>query len=224
MFDAISHSMKSIGYWLTISCLACLPGCSGCQARTSPTETPVPTQSESSPATQDDPSEKNASDSGGGSATENQTGQAESASGNPTANSDGKSNSSSGSQKTSRSSTGNVTAQKGSVANSGEVSGESSTTGEMKPSRLAGKLNSPGEATAAAIALKQSSDKAAAGEEYGQAFELAAKAWEAVQTFPEDVACQKISGDLERRMDELGTLANAQNRSKLTRDKPLIVR
>ncbi len=52
--------------------------------------------------------------------------------------------------------------------------------------------------------LKQRSDKAAAGKEFGQAIELATKAWESVQTFPKDATCREMSGDLQRRMDELG--------------------
>ena len=72
--------------------------------------------------------------------------------------------------------------------------------------------------------LKERSDKASVGKEYGQAFELATKAWESVQTFPNDAACQEMSSTLQRRIDELASLANAQRSSELKRDKPLIVR
>ena len=42
--------------------------------------------------------------------------------------------------------------------------------------------------------------------------------------FPKDAACREMSGDLQRRMEELATLANGQRGADLKRDKPLIVR
>ena len=146
-----------------------------------------------------------------------------------TANSEGESNLSSATESSSKPAAGDGTAQKDSGAGSagGESGGSGGGRGSGKAKssgQTAGRPSSPGEAVAMGKSLKERSDKAAAGKEYGSAFELATKAWESVQTFPKDAACREMASDLQRRMDELGTLANTQRGSDLKRDKPLIVR
>jgi hypothetical protein len=226
--------LKLTWYWLTVVGLVGLPGCSGCESPTSPAKPPVTTQSESSPVSKENSAENQGDTSGraaqNGSATEIQTASDEAASSDSdvTTNTDGESNLSSATKKSSKSVTGGGTAQQDSGTGSAEREGGrgsgSRASGKTKPTGQIGKPKSPGEAVATAQTLRQRSDKAAAGKEYGQAFELATKAWESVQTFPKDAACREMSSDLQRRMDELGTLANAQRGSDLKRDKPLIVR
>ena len=232
MFEAFQLSMKSAWYWLVMAGLVGLPGCSGCESQTSPVKPPVTSQAESAPASEQDSSEKQSDASGhaaqDGSATEIRPARGKAAAADSDATADGESDPSSATKKSSKSATGDDTAQQGSGTGSAEReggrSGGSSASGKTKPSGQAGKPSSPGEAVATAQTLKLRSDKAAAGKEYGQAFELATKAWESVQTFPKDAACREMSSDLQRRMEELGTLANTQRGSDLKRDKPLIVR
>ena len=233
----IGLRLKSTWYSLTVVSLICLPGCSGCESKTPP----ATSQTESSPASEQKPEEENSDASGSGSpngpATESQTAGGAAADANSAATStaerqsktaDGESNRSSAPPKSSKSPSGESSAQQGSGAGTtegeGGNSGGGSAGGKSKAASQSGKPSSPGEAVATAQTLKLRSDKAAAGKEYGQAFELSAKAWESVQTFPKDAKCRELSNDLQRRLDELGTLANAQRGSDLKRDKPLIVR
>ena len=232
MFEAFQLSMKSAWFWLVMAGLVCLPGCSGCESQTSPAKPPVTNQAESAPASEQDSSEKqsDASERAGEdeSATEIRTARGEAAAADSEATADGESDPSSATKKSSKSATGEGAAQPssgtGSAEREGGRSGGGTAGGKTKPPGQTGKPSSPGEAVTTAQTLKLRSDKAAAGKEYGQAFELAAKAWESVQTFPKDAACREMSSDLQRRMDELGTLANTQRGSDLKRDKPLIVR
>ncbi|MBC7818979.1 MAG: hypothetical protein IAG10_18985 [Planctomycetaceae bacterium] len=232
MFKASHFSTKSTSYWLAMAGLVCLPGCSGCESQTSPAKPPVTTQSKPSPATHEDSSEKQSDASGRAgkdeSATEIRTARGEVAAPDSDATADGESETSSAIKKSSKLATGEGAAQPssgtGSAEREGGRSGGGTAGGKTKPSGQTGKPSSPGEAVATAQTLKLRSDKATAGKKYGQAFELATKAWESVQTFPKDAACREMSSDLQRRMDELGTLANEQRGSDLKRDKPLIVR
>ena len=232
MFEAFQLSVKSAWYWLVMAGLVWLPGCSGCESQTSPAKPPVTSQAESAPAAEQDSSEKQSDASGRAgqdeSATEIRTARGEAAAADSDATADGESDPSSATKKSSKSATGEGAAQPssgtGSAEREGGRSGGGTAGGKTKPSGQTGKPSSPGEAVTTAQTLKLRSDKAAAGKEYGQAFELATKAWESVQTFPKDAACREMSSDLQRRMDELGTLANTQRGSDLKRDKPLIVR
>jgi len=194
----------------------------------------VTNQTDSSPTEAENAAEQQSAASGraaqDGSLTEIRParGDSDSNESDATANSEGESNPSSATESSSTSAAGGGKAQKdfGGGSAGGESGNGSGSRGsdKAKPSGQAGKPNSPGEALAMAKTLKERSDKAAAGKEYGSAFELATKAWESVQTFPKDAACRDLSSDLQRRLDELGTLANAQRGSDLKRDKPLIVR
>jgi hypothetical protein len=235
MFETFQRSMKPMRSLLAMAGLVCLPGCSGCESQTSPAGPPVTSQSESSPAEAEKAADKQGAVPGkasqDGSLTEIRpaSGDSDSNESDGTANSEGESNPSSATESSSKPAAGGGTAPKDS--GTGSADGESGGSGGGRGSGKAkssgqttGKPSSPGEAVATAKTLKERSDKAAAGKEYGQAFELATKAWESVQTFPKDAACQKMSSDLQRRMDELATLANAQRGSDLKRDKPLIVR
>ena len=222
--------LKSIGCWVATAGLVCLPGCSGCESQTSTAKPPVAEQAET-PTAENEKRQSDAWESAAqdGSLTEIRParGKADSNASDTTANTEGESSSSSGTENSSKSATGGETAQKDSKvgsAGSEAGSGGGSGSGKAKSSGQIGKPRTPGEAVATAQTLKQRSDKAAAGKEYGQAFELATKAWESVQTFPKDVACSEMSSDLQRRIDELGTLANSQRGADLKRDKPLIVR
>ena len=222
------RSLKSTWYWLTMIGLVCLPGCSGCESQTSPVKPPVATQSESKSASQEGSTEKQSDAEGraaqDGSATRIQAAKGDVDSTDSVANADGEANPSSSAKGSSKSATGGDSAQGGSGTGSGNRGDGSPASGKTKSSGQAEKPSSPGEAVATAQTLKQRSDKAAAGKQYGQAFELATKAWESLQTFPKDAACSEMSSDLQRRMDELGTLANSQRGTDLKRDKPLIVR
>lgn len=235
MFEAFQRSMETIRCLLAMAGLVCLPGCSGCESQTSPAKPPVTSQAESSSTEaanaayeQNAASERAEQD---GSLTEIRParGASDSNQSDATANSEGESNPSSATESSSKPAAGGGTAQKDSAG--GSAGGESGSSGGSRGSgkakssgQTAGKPSSPGEALTTAKTLKERSDKAAAGKEYGQAFELATKVWESVQTFPKDAACREMSSDLQRRMDELGTLANTQRGSDLKRDKPLIVR
>ena len=222
--------------------LVLLSGCSGCESRTSPTVS----QSNSSPASEQTPAEKrsdtaeqsnkqdesaiDAKATGGepadadSDATSSAEGETKSSGGDSKA-AGAESNRSSAPQKASGGSDGGQQgSSEGEGTRDGRRSGSGAAENKTKPASQTGKPSSPGEAVATAQTLKLRSDKAAAGKEYGQAFELAAKAWESVQTFPKDAKCRELSNDLQRRLDELGTLANAQRGSDLKRDKPLIVR
>ena len=238
MFEAFQLSMKSVWCLLVMAGLVCLPGCSGCESQTSPAKTPVTSQTDSSPTEAEKAADKQNAASGraaqDGSLTEIRParGDSDSNDSDATANSEGESNPSSATESSSKPAAGGGTDQKesgggsaGSESGSSGSSGGSRGSGKAKSSgQTAGKPSNPGEAVATAKTFKERSDKAAAGKEYGQAFELATKAWESVQTFPKDAACHEMSSDLQRRMDELGTLANTQRGSDLKRDKPLIVR
>ncbi len=235
MFEAFQRSMKSMWYLLAMAGSVCLPGCSGCESQTSPAKPPVTSQTELSP-TETEKADENQNAASGraaqdGSLTEIRParGDSDSNESDATVNAEGESNPSSATESSSKSAAGGGTAQKdsggGSAGGESGGSGGGRGSGKAKSSgQTAGKPSSPGEAVATAKTLKERSDKAASGKEYGQAFELATKAWESVQTFPKDAACREMSSDLQRRMDELGTLANAQRGSDLKRDKPLIVR
>lgn len=233
MFEAFQLSMKSAWCWLVMAGLVCLPGCSGCESQTSPAKPPVTSQTESSSTEAEKAADQQNAASGraaqDGSLTEIRParGDSDSNESDATANAEGESNPSSATESSSKPAAGGGTGQKDSGAGSagGESGGGGRGSGKAKTSgQTAGKPNSPGEAVATAKTLKERSDKAVAGKEYGQAFELVTKAWESVQTFPKDASCREMSSDLQRRMDELATLANAQRGSDLKRDKPLIVR
>ena len=222
--------LKSIWCWVATAGLVCLPGCSGCESQTSTGKPPVAEQAET-PTAKSEKRQSNASESAAqdGSLTEIRParGKADSNASETTANTEGESSASSGTENSSTSATGGETAQKDSkVGSAGSEAGGGGGpgNGKAKSSGQMGKPSTPGEAVATAQTLKQRSDKAAAGKEYGQAFELATKAWESAQTFPKDAACSAMSSELERRLDELGTLANSQRGTDLKRDKPLIVR
>ena len=213
--------------WLRLTAvgLVCLPGCSGCESQTLPVKPPVTTQSESASASQEGSTEKQ-NDAAGqaaqdGSATRIQIARDDA---DANENTEREANPSSSAKGSSKSATGGGSAQDGSGAGPGKRGEGNPASGRTKSSKQAGKPSIPGDAIATAQTLKQRSENAAAGKEYGQAFELASKAWESVQTFPNDAACREMSSDLRRRMDELGALANSQRGADVKRDKPLIVR
>lgn len=223
----LSKPLWSFYCAMTMAGLTCLPGCSGCQSQSSSSKPPLAEQAETSTTEAEKPSKPDGASGSDGSLAEMNPARGDSESGSAEKLGRASDSASSGKNPT-KSAAGDGTAQRDSEAGSsggeGGRSGGGSPNGKKKSSSQPGKPSSPGEAVAMAQTLKRRSDKAADKKEYGQAFELATKAWESVQTFPKDGDCREMSAELQRRIDQLATLANSQLGSDLKRDKPLIVR
>ncbi len=114
--------------------------------------------------------------------------------------------------------------KKNSAAKSSGGTGES--VGDVSEGTLkrGNRAASPSEALASARGFQKQCESAESKKEYGRAYQLAVKAWESVQEFPGDPACDKFGNQLEKKIDELGLQANAQNGGSQSRTKTLIVK
>lgn len=73
---------------------------------------------------------------------------------------------------------------------------------------------SPEKALAQARGLRRQASKAEQSKRYGEAFNLASQAWEAVQAFPDHEECQAMTGDLAAQLDQLSQAASPQTKAK----------
>jgi hypothetical protein len=222
------RAWTSAPYFILLMFMLGITGCSGCQEKapvkvesTSTSrsadstsadakaeteqgaEKPSPNDSSTdTTATQADSENKESSDGSGGTANSNATG-------------------SNGLQSEGARATG---AKKNGAARGSSATGDGVGDASEETPKRGNRAANPAEALAIARGLQKQCDSAESKKEYGRAYQLAVKAWESVQEFPGDLACDKLGNQLEKKIDELGLQANAQNGGSLSPTKTLIVK
>lgn len=76
------------------------------------------------------------------------------------------------------------------------------------------KQMTPESAYATARALRDQASRASDRKDYGAAFDLTSRAWDAARKFPQDVRLKKMTEELASELESLGEQANAKSSSR----------